>query len=49
VVSGLQAGTVNASTGAYTPPGPATGFNGQILSTGGNIPRQIQYGYKVTF
>jgi hypothetical protein len=24
-------------------------FNGQILSTNGNIPRQIQYGYKVTF
>ncbi|MGH9562547.1 MAG: hypothetical protein ACRD3S_13930, partial [Terracidiphilus sp.] len=50
VVAGLAAASVNTTTGKITTPaGPVSSFNGQILSTGGNIPRQIQYGYKVNF
>jgi Carboxypeptidase regulatory-like domain/TonB dependent receptor/TonB-dependent Receptor Plug Domain len=49
VTSGLGAATVNPATLAITPAGPVSSFNGSIQSTGGNIPRQIQYGYKITF
>ena len=50
IQSGLAAASVNTSTGTITKPaGPISTFNGQILSTGGNIPRQIQFGYKLTF
>jgi hypothetical protein len=48
--AGLAAASVNTSTGTITTAaGPISSFNGQILSTGGNISRQIQFGYKVTF
>ncbi len=50
VRAGLAAASVNTSTGTITTAaGPISSFNGQILSTGGNIPRQIQFGYKLTF
>jgi hypothetical protein len=50
VQSGLGAASVNTTTGTITTAaGPISTFTGQILSTAGNIPRQIQYGYKLTF
>jgi hypothetical protein len=51
VVAGLGAATVSTTGGVtkVTAAGPIASFNGQITSTNGNIPRQIQYGYKITF
>jgi hypothetical protein len=48
--SGMAAASVNTTTGVITTPaGPTSAFTGQITSTNGNIPRQIQYGYKLSF
>ena len=50
VMSGMGAASVNTTTGTITTPaGPISTFNGSIQSTGGNIPRQIQFGYKLEF
>lgn len=50
VLSGMAAASVNTTTGTITTPaGPISSFNGSIQSTAGNIPRQIQFGYKLSF
>jgi hypothetical protein len=38
-----------AVTSGMAVTGPVSSFTGAIQSTAGNIPRQIQYGYKITF